>query len=177
MLMVKREQIKMKLKMKTTTLIKPLLIAALAIANLHSALVYAAINNNQTNKASKQIYIHALPLSNGEGSQLVVIKKIADHNNILTVNITQLHSLKQLTNLNMLSNVKLILIPNKQDFLPVIVKTAGGNKLFDMATKINDKLQLFIARFKKIFTAKNNLEKNTPDIKIANSNSQCDLNS
>jgi hypothetical protein len=181
----------MKLKIKKTALIKALLITILAAANLHSAFVYAANNENQTQQR-KQIYIHAFPQSNGEGHELILIKKsifpqklnvvktprkTINKHNIFILKITSIHSLAQLNKLNITSNIKLVLTPIKQEFIPNIVKKAGGNKLFELATKINDKLQLFITRFKKIFTVQNNLKKFPLPINNITNNSQCNLNS
>jgi len=184
----------MKLKIKKTALIKPLLLTILAAANLHSAFVYAANDEVQTQQR-KQIYIHAFPQSNGEGHELMLIKKSTfpqksntariskkttskniSKNNALTLKITHIHSLAQLNKLNITSNIKLVLTPIKQEFIPNIVKKAGGNKLFELATKINDKLQLFINRFKKIFTVKNNPKEIPSGIRDITENSQCNLN-
>ncbi len=184
----------MKLNIKKTALIKPLLLIILAAANLHSAFVYAANDEDQTQQR-KQIYIHAFPQSNGEGHELMLIKKSihpqtlnaaktskkttaknTNKNNVLTLKITHIHSLAQLNKLNITSNIKLVLTPIKQEFIPNIVKKAGGNKLFELATKINDKLQLFITRFKKIFTVKNNLKEAPSGINGITENSQCNLN-
>ena len=158
----------MKLNIKIVSLIKTMLISATTVVALNSAVAFAGEEcDKQIQSVSAASHQNVFSSSPREKAQIMIIKKIAP----LTVGSSLNININKLSNFNLMPDVSLVLVPNKQEFLPLIVKKSGGNKLFEIVTQFNDKLQLFIARFKKTFTAKN-----TPSNKFPLSSPPCSHN-
>jgi len=155
------------LNIKIVSLIKTMLISAATVVALNSAVAFAADECDQK--------IQRVSVSSSQTAQIMIIKELKPLSVGATLDIN-INKLQNLSNFNLIPDVSLVLVPNKQELLPLIVKKTGGNKLFEIVTQFNDKLQLFIARFKKTFTAKNTPSKKLP-LASESCSHNCDKNS
>lgn len=154
------------MSIKITQLLKAfLIISSVATISLVGAYSYASDNNSAQN-TYKITQNYVLPTSQGEGNYQLLFSKnnvaqaSADQAKILTLKIDKLVNsavtIKRLSSLSMISDMKFILVPSYQEVYFQIKKTSTGNKPFEMAAQFNDKLQLILNDFKQLFFTKNN---------------------
>jgi hypothetical protein len=140
--------------MKTQALIKTVLISTLAYAIFNSVFSYAATKNVPTKSLTIEInYIKTLP---------AIAKPLT--------------TLKQQQNFHLVTNIELTAMSDTQETLYKVNNASTGNKLFELATQANDKLQLFIAKFKKMFLTKTNTINNQVTSPTLTSSKACALN-
>jgi len=157
---------------KIARLVKSLLIvSSVAATSLVGAYSYASDNNCNEKNAYDMVQTQGFPTSQNEGNYKLLFSKtnVAKANTvrdeILSLNLKKIinssFKTKQINNLAMTSDMKFILSPSYQETYFQIKQASSGNKLFEMATQFNDKLQLILNKFKKIFITKNSIKTKT----------------
>jgi len=151
------------MNIKIARLLKPLfIVSSIALTSLACAYSYASDSTCNEKSAYKTVQTHVFPTSQSEGNYRLIFSK----NNVKKLNtvpnelINSPIKIKKLTNLSMISNMHFVLIPNHEETYFHIKQVSKGNKLFEIATLFNDKLQLILNKFKQLFIAKNNVSTN-----------------